>query len=319
MSKVTNQFLGGFLDVARQRFSDDNTKLPMSDWMVKNMRHPKSKATNPKPFSFAGYEFQKKIADDMHPDLSVIKVSQVGLTEIQVRKFLGILKRFGPLTGIFTLPNDEMYERVSKARVGPIVNEEAILNQPNPSKPIRSMALYQIDNSFGYFTGNKESDATSIPADFVFHDELDLSEQSMIALFMSRLNNSTFKVRQKFSTPTYPGFGIDAEYELGDKHEYMLKCDHCNHYQIPMFSPQFVHLRGRARGADLHRPDRHADPRHRLRAIVPVLRKVWPDSSICMSPICASGCRCAPVHPSEATVSAPSACQTGRSTTSCSR
>jgi hypothetical protein len=127
------------------------------------MRHPKSKATNPKPFSFAGYEFQKKIADDMHPDLSVIKVSQVGLTEIQVRKFLGILKRFGPLTGIFTLPNDEMYERVSKARVGPIVNEEAILNQPNPSKPIRSMALYQIDNSFGYFTGNKESDATSIP------------------------------------------------------------------------------------------------------------------------------------------------------------
>jgi hypothetical protein len=28
------------------------------------------------------------------------------------------------------------------------------------------MGLYQIDQSFGYFTGNKEGDATSISADF---------------------------------------------------------------------------------------------------------------------------------------------------------
>ena len=231
----------------------------MSEWMVKNTRHPKSKSTNPKPFSFAGYEFQRKIADDMHPDMSVIKVSQVGLTEIQARKFLGILKRFGPLTGIFTLPTDEMFERVSKARVGPIVNDEPIFNQPSASKPIRSMALYQIDNSFGYFTGNKESDATSIPADFIFHDELDLSDQSKIALFLSRLNNSTFKVRQKFSTPSYPGYGIDAEYELGDKHEYLLRCECCRHYPGPGVRPAVRPPRRRTGHRDVHGAERHPD------------------------------------------------------------
>ena len=241
---MENQFLRDFVGVVRQRFADDSARMSMSDWIVANTRHPKSKPSNPKPFSFTNYEFQRKIADDLHPDLCCIKVSQVGLTEIQARKFLGILKRYTALTGIFTLPTDEMFERVSKTRVGPIVSSEPIFNQIAPSKPIRSMGLYQIDQSFGYFTGNKEGDATSISADFLFHDELDLSNQANIALFQSRINNSTFKVRQKFSTPTYPGFGIDAEYNLSDQHEYLVRCTGCNHWQVPELIPQFLCLPG---------------------------------------------------------------------------
>lgn len=243
-----NDYLAAFVDVLRQRFADDNVKMSMSEWIERNTPHPKAKVTNWKPFSFDGYEFQREIASDLHPDLVCIKTSQSGLTEIMVRKFLGILKRVSGLTGIFTLPTDEMFERVSKARIGPLVNTTPIFNEQGHGsvKPIRSMALYQVDNSFGYITGNKESDATSIPADFLFHDELDLSDQKMIALFQSRLNNSTFKVRQKFSTPTYPGFGIDAEYPLTDMHEYLVRCQGagCNHWQVPELNPTFVCFEG---------------------------------------------------------------------------
>src|SRR6476620_3943457 len=136
---MENQFLRDFVGVVRQRFADDSERMSMSDWICANTRHPKSKPSNPKPFSFAGYDFQRKIADDLHPDLCCIKVSQIGLTEIQARKFLAILKRYTALTGIFTLPTDEMYERTSKTRVGPLVNSEPVFNQLQPSKPIRSM------------------------------------------------------------------------------------------------------------------------------------------------------------------------------------
>lgn len=248
---MENQFLRDFVGVVRQRFADDSTRVSMSDWICANTRHPKSKPSNPKPFSFVGYEFQRKITDDLHPDLCCIKVSQIGLTEIQARKFLAILKRYTAVTGIFTLPTDDMFQRVSKTRVGLLINSEPIFNTPQATKPIRSMGLYQIDQSWGYFTGNKEGDATSISADFLFHDELDLSDQANIALFQSRIANSTFKVRQKFSTPSYPGFGIDAEYNLSDQHEYLTRCAGCNHWQVPELSPAFLCLPGAPDYGDL--------------------------------------------------------------------
>ncbi|TGR74085.1 hypothetical protein EN836_33470, partial [Mesorhizobium sp. M1C.F.Ca.ET.193.01.1.1] len=79
----------------------------MSDFICANTTLRK------KPFSLKGYEFQRAIIDDLHLNLSVIKCSQVGLTEVQIRKFLSFLKRTNGVNGIFSLPNDEMYKRVS--------------------------------------------------------------------------------------------------------------------------------------------------------------------------------------------------------------
>ncbi len=210
----------------------------MSDWIVKNTRLRK------RPFSFAGYEFQRQIVDDMHPNMSVIKCSQIGLTEIQIRKFLAFLARNVGVSAIFTLPDDAMYKRVSQTRVKPLVESEAVFNMQTSEKPIRSMALYQINQSFGYFTGNKEGDATSINADALFHDEVDLSDQEMLALFQSRLQGSDYRITQGFSTPTYEGFGVDAGFKVSDQHEYMCRCTKCGHHNIPAFTPDFVTIPG---------------------------------------------------------------------------
>ncbi|MGN6820257.1 MAG: phage terminase large subunit family protein, partial [Sphingomonas sp.] len=47
---------------------------------------------------------------------------------------------------------------------------------------------------------------------------------------------------QAFSTPTFVGYGIDKKHKMGDQREYMCRCPACNHWQIPRFSHEFVHI-----------------------------------------------------------------------------
>lgn len=233
-----NRLLTDFLAGLDQRFPDDSSVMSMSEWLTRNTR------LRNRPFSFKGYEFQKQIADDMHPDLTCIKLSQIGLSEIQFRKFFGFLKRNVGTAGIFSMPNQPMRDRISVTRIKTMIESDPIFNGPMVDKPVRRKDLYQVDQSFGYITGATEGEATSISADIHFADEVDLADQSMLALFGSRLQGSEWKIRQRFSTPTYYGYGIDAAFSISDQHEYLYRCPGCRHWQTPNFEPRFVCLPG---------------------------------------------------------------------------
>jgi hypothetical protein len=211
--------------------------MSMSEWVMNNTR------LRGKPFSFDRYEFQRQIIDDMHPDMAVRKCSQIGLSESQLRKYFAFLARTTAVNGIFTLPNDEMYKRFSQTRAKPLIEDNPVFNLGS-GPLVRSMGLYQINKSFGYFVGNKPGDATSINADILLHDELDLSDQDIIGLFRSRLQGSAYRIIQRFSTPTLRGFGIDAAYAISDQHEFTVKCEHCRHHNVPEFTPTFVRIPG---------------------------------------------------------------------------
>lgn len=227
-----------FLTRIEQKFPEDGAEMLMSDYICQNTTLRK------KPFSFKDYEFQRAIVDDLSLNLAVIKCSQVGLTEVQIRKFLCFLKRTSSINGIFSLPSDEMYKRVSQTRIKPLIDDEPIFNQHDPSKkPVRSMSLYQVDDSFGFVTGGKEGDATSINADILFNDEVDLADQEILALYGSRLQGSDIRMRQGFSTPTFEGYGIDSMYKASDQHEFLCRCD-CGHWNLPTFTPKFVRIKG---------------------------------------------------------------------------
>ncbi|AKU43534.1 terminase large subunit [Caulobacter phage Seuss] len=210
-----------------------------SEWIAQNTK------LNGRSFGYEGYEFQQAIVDDMHPELAVIKPSQVGMTEVQVRKFLAFLARNRGTRGIFTFPNEKMFKSNSKTRIKPVVNQSVFNSSAfDAEKPTRAMELYEINGSFAHITGLTEGDATSTPADILFHDELDLSDQVMIGLFQSRLQNSIYKITQLFSTPTFPGFGIELAYNASDMREYMVKCACCGRHQVPRFTMPFLHLPG---------------------------------------------------------------------------
>lgn len=237
---MSNQFAASLYRKSLDRFSIDSLSMPMSEWIEKNTTLKK------RPFTFGDYAFQRKIADDMHQNLNVIKISQVGLTEIQIRKALGFLVRNRGTSLIFSLPDEVMYERVSKARVKPIVNEDKVFNTASDAtnKVVRSTEMMQFDQSFLYLVPALESAATSISADFVMNDEVDLSDQKMISLFNSRLQASKFQISQKFSTPSFPSYGIDLNWKVSDQHLWMCRCDGCGHVQHPEFDRRFVHLPG---------------------------------------------------------------------------
>lgn len=233
-----NEYLADFRSLLRQRFAEDSINMSMSEWVERNTHLRK------RQFSFEGYEFQRTIVDDMHPEMSVIKCSQIGLTEVQLRKFAGFLARNNSVNAIFSLPTDVMFKRVSQTRFSPLISGEQVFNMTTGDKAVRSVGLYQINQSFGFFTGGKESDATSINADALFQDEIDLADQEMLALYQSRLQGSSIAITQSFSTPTFEGFGVHKGFLASDQHEYMLRCTGCNHHNIPEFTPKFICLPG---------------------------------------------------------------------------
>lgn len=232
-----NLYLEQFHDDLRARYPVDGSDVSYSEWVATNTR------LGIRPFSYAGYEFQRAIVDDMATDLSVKKPSQVGMTEVQIRKFLAFLARNRGTSGIFSFPTEKMFKKNSKTRIRPIVQQACFNGTASDDKPSRAMDLYEINGSFAHITGLTEGDATSTPADIVFNDEVDLSDQQMIGLMQSRLQNSIFKITQRFSTPTHPGFGIDAAYNASDQRQYQVRC-RCRHWQNPKFRMPFLHLDG---------------------------------------------------------------------------
>lgn len=214
--------------------------MTYGDWMCENT------TLRDRKFSFARYPFQKAIADDMSPSLDCIKPSQVGLTELQIRKTLAFIARQRGVNVIYTLPDEKMMERIAKGRIRPLVDEEKVFNLESigGGKPTRTNEIIQVGKSFMYVTAAGEGAATSISADMVVNDEVDLTDQSILALFQSRLQGSDYRIAHRFSTPTHTDFGIDQTFKITDQMEYMLKCSHCNHRQIPDFDKKFVHLPG---------------------------------------------------------------------------
>jgi hypothetical protein len=238
-----NPFLLQFHSDLRARYPVDGVDMGYAAWVAANTK------IHGRPFTYAGYEFQSAIIDDMSPDLSVIKPSQVGMTEVQIRKFLAFLARNRGTSGMFTFPNEKMFKINSKTQ--PAFSSSILEDE----KPQRAMNLYEVCGSFAHITGMTEGDATSTPADILFHDEVDLSDQGMIGLYQSRLQNSDSKITQKFSTPTHPGFGIDAAYTASDQREYQVKCVACRHWQVPLFEMKFLCLPGYDGDGDLEALD----------------------------------------------------------------
>lgn len=165
-------------------------------------------------------------------------------TEVQLRKALAFTARNPHRNLIYTMPDENMRKRVYQNRVLPILTEDSIFHGLNAAgkKPIRSIEMTEINSSFMMMFPANEKAATSQPADVVFNDEVDLSDPQILALFNSRVQGSDLRMIHNYSTPTYDGLGISALYETSDQHEYLYKCPHCGHWQLPDFTTKYIRI-----------------------------------------------------------------------------
>lgn len=212
--------------------------MPVSEWVSRNT------LLNGKPFNYDRYPFQKMIMDDMHPDLVCMKLSQIGLSEIQIRKMSAFLYRHQGLTGLYSMPNKLLRDSFSDIRVRKVLDDSPLFNSPDFGSQTRRIDLKQIGKSYLVLPNATEAAATSLAVDFLMVDEVDLTDQQIIGLYGSRLQNSDWNIRQDFSTPTFEDFGIDAAYQSTDQREYFCKCGSCNHWQIPKFARPYVIIPG---------------------------------------------------------------------------
>ncbi len=227
---MANDYLERFANRLKERAA----VATMGDWICANTTRAGNK------FSFTKYPFQKAIADDMHPSVCVKKLSQVGLSEINYRKMIGFLARNKGVTGLYTYPDLVMKKIQAQTRIKPIFDNDF----PARKEDIRNNDVMQLNDSFLYISANTESSATSTAVDFIMNDEYDLSNQEFLALVNSRIQGSDYKIKHGFSTPTFSGYGISLEYESSDKREYFYKCEHCGHWQVPLYDRAFVHIPG---------------------------------------------------------------------------
>lgn len=234
----SNPHTNEFLKILERRYSVDKEDMSLGGWICANTH------LRGRQFDFRRYPFQEEIANDEHPNVDVMKISQIGLTEVQIRKALAWLRRNNGMRLIYTMPNEKMYKRIYKARVKPLVDENPIFNTEQDIGAIRSMDIMQFGRSFLYITDSTEGSATSIDADGLLNDEVDLMDQNMLGLFRSRLQGSDLRINQRFSTPTHEGYGIALGFEQSDQKYYLVRCDACSHWNDPIFDRKFVDIPG---------------------------------------------------------------------------
>ena len=138
---------------------------------------------------------------------------------------------------LYTFPNSTLKDNNSKTRIRPLVDRDFPDEDKfgGGNKLVRNKDIIQLGSSFLYIANGSESDVTSTPADMVLNDEVDLGDADFYSLVNSRLQASTWKIKQSFSTPTFSGFGISLEYQNSDQREYFIKCPHCGHWYVPMY------------------------------------------------------------------------------------
>ncbi|MBP5468408.1 MAG: phage terminase large subunit family protein [Candidatus Riflebacteria bacterium] len=231
---IRNPYLHSLIE----KLKEQRTDTDMAEWVCNNT------TIAGKPFSFNSYSYQRDIINDMHPNLCCKKLSQVGITEIQIRKMLGFMVMNPGTRVLYTFPTSTLKDNNSKTRIRPLVDNDFPDDSGPGGKLIRNNDIIQIGGSFLYIANGSESDVTSTPADMVLNDEIDLGDSDFYSLVNSRLQNSTWKIKQSFSTPTFSGFGVSLEYQNSDQREYFIKCPHCGHWYVPMYDLNSVYIPG---------------------------------------------------------------------------
>lgn len=199
----------------------------VAEWI---QRHTK---VGGRELTFEGREYQEHILQSEAPTIVVKKCSQVGLTELALRRTLALMDIIDGFSVFYTLPTEGFAQKVTKARIDPIIEGSPRL-QAKLSRQVDSAGVKRIGNSFLYITGTKTTNSViSFPGDLIVVDELDFSDQANVQNLQSRLTASKYRWWFYLSTPTLPNFGIDAKFQTTKRHFNHCKCHACGRWYLP--------------------------------------------------------------------------------------
>jgi len=184
------------------------------------------------PFSLRGHEYLRGIYSDEAPFMVIRKAAQMGASEYAISRALHFAvtktKEDGEgCTVVYFFPSDHDVGEFSRDRFGPAVSESDYLS--GLVGDTDAAGLKKIGRGRIYFRGTRSrTRMKSVPGDFLVFDEIDEMVPANIELARKRLGHSEYGWELAVSTPSMPGYGIDALFDQTDQHHWLLRCEGCS-------------------------------------------------------------------------------------------
>lgn len=209
-------------------------------------------------FSFKDHEMQIDIINDVNARQAIQKCSQVGLSEGSSRKALGITAISKAAHTMYVLPTRTFASKFATSRIKPVIESSPMLSDMT-NRNAKGSELIGLGTSFMHLGGTTgaATGAISVPAKYIFIDELDFCDQEVVGKYESRLKHAPEDAYGrkgtvcKFSTPTLEDYGINKEFKKSDQKHYQCHCSHCDEWFAPDYFrdiviPNYVDKHGEA-------------------------------------------------------------------------
>jgi len=198
-------------------------------------------------------EVMDAFTEDRVERIVLVAGAQMGKTALQ-RNMLGYLIDQDPGPVMFGQPTKDIVEDFSKRRLAPYIRDNPRIREKLGESKSRDTNNTIRRKSFpgGMLTlvgSNAPADLASVPARYVFGDEIDRwaasagGEGDPVELLTARTSNFYNRKIVLVSTPTTKGASrIEKAYALGTQEEWVTQCPHCKEWnQIRFSNIEFQH------------------------------------------------------------------------------
>ncbi len=233
------------LPVAPHRRKDGRDPMPMLAWALLHRYYIRPET----PFTLHDHLYLIDIYNCTARQVRVKKSGQSGLSELLVSLALHACDE-RKLDVLYLMPTHGDMRDFSQLRFEPAVQASPHLSQLLAVKgKVHGRTARQTDNVQIKVIGSnnlvlrgasvqdtkgerqKANRLKSVPADLIILDEYDEMKDDVLPLAQMRQGHSPVKQEWLASTPSYPGIGIDSEWEHTDQREWFVACPHCGKKQ----------------------------------------------------------------------------------------
>lgn len=220
-------------------------------------------------YSFRDRPFLFDIANDDFPFLVVCKSAQCGITELFIARAIhSLTSRRGNI--LYTFPALQQLRQLVGARVRPAIEQNPALFKMVSGA--LNLEQIQIGNNTLYFRGvQNRRQMITVDVSELYVDELDTA---VLEAARNNFGNVLYTLEKRlgaarkprkffFSTPSFSGMGIDAEFAGddtnpgSDQREWFVKCRFCGKSQALTWDDNIVDYREETRGNTAYVPDVH--------------------------------------------------------------
>ena len=213
-------------------------------WIIENQ----IKNENGSPIEFRDHSILIDPFEDRSPRQVIKKCAQIGWSTLAILRAFH-LAYYAGANIVHTFPSRNMSKDFVIPKVNPLIqNNKAIQSMVS----MDSINLKKVGQRFIYYRGSYEqTEAISISAHILMHDEFDRSNQKVLRTYKSRLDDAKRERPElgwewQFSNPSAPGHGVDVWWGKSDQKHWFVKCPHCG-YDWYLRFPDNIDLKKKAK------------------------------------------------------------------------